>query len=71
MAETPILAHTCRVSQTTSVVCPACGASNEILVPDDSFAEQMQYAALQFACRECGATLPKPGQPDDDSATND
>ena len=52
-----ILKHTESVSQTASVPCPACGALNEILVPDDSFDEQLKYASLQFACRACGAPL--------------
>ena len=56
------------MSQTTSVACPACGAQNDILVPDDSFDEQMKYAALQFACRECGGALPQPVKTEDDSA---
>lgn len=55
------------VSQTTSVPCPACGALNEVLVPDQSFDEQMKYAALQFACRACGAAL----KPADDSDRDD
>jgi transcription initiation factor IIE alpha subunit len=38
---------------------------NEVLVPDDSFDEQMKYAALQFACRACGAAL-EPAEDSDD-----
>jgi transcription initiation factor IIE alpha subunit len=38
---------------------------NEVLVPDESFDEQMKYAALQFACRACGAAL-RPAEDSDD-----
>jgi hypothetical protein len=48
------------MAQDRSVPCPKCGALNDVLVPDDSFEEQMRYASFVFACRICGTELPRP-----------
>jgi hypothetical protein len=53
------------MSQASTVFCPACGAENEVLVPDDSFSEQQTYSSFQFSCRACGAALQPKAAPND------
>jgi hypothetical protein len=47
------------MAENRTIPCPQCGAPNEVLVPDASFEDQLRFASFRFACRVCGADLPR------------